>query len=355
MNGKTFLLVLMAASLLSGCLRKEILDDINIESAVGFDYVSPTKIKGTVLIPIYKKEETANKTLTAVSVSTKDILEELQHKTPEPLVNGSIEVALYGKQLAEHGLFPFVDNFHRDSSIGTGLYLAVVDGTAEQLLKGHYGRQGNGIYLSNLLKHNIEQRDVPKTNLHLFLKMYYADGQDPFWPYLRQVGQDVQVEGIALFRGDRVVDYIERNNMFFFKILTDSYTEGTHTVRLQKGNYASVKNISTKRTISFSGPKTRPHLHIHLSLEGVIREHKQGPFTPSTQQAVQQQFEKEIKINASNLLRRFQEQNIDPIGLGEWAKSQYRHFSYRDFYRRYRHLPFRITADVRIRDTGIIE
>lgn len=43
MNGKTFLLVLMAASLLSGCLRKEILDDINIESAVGFDYVSPTK------------------------------------------------------------------------------------------------------------------------------------------------------------------------------------------------------------------------------------------------------------------------------------------------------------------------
>ncbi|BBW97464.1 Ger(x)C family spore germination protein [Geobacillus sp. FSL W8-0032] len=355
MKRTALLWIALVAALLSGCLRKEILDDISIESAIGLDDAGASKIRGTVLIPIYKKEETTNKTLTSVSISVNDLLEELQHQASEPLVNGSIEILLYGKRLAEKGIFPFVDHFHRDASIGTGLYLAVVDGTAERLLKGHYGRQGNAIYLSNLLKHNIEQRDIPKTNLHLFLKAYYADGQDPFLPYIRRAGKNVYIQGIALFRGDRVVDYIQRNDLFFFKILTDAYTEGTHTLRIDHNLYISIKNIATSRNISFSGSQTQPHVHIHLSLEGVVREYKPTPFSPSIRPLIERQFEKEIKKKTSELIKRFQQQQIDPIGIGEWAKSHYRRFRYRDFYRRYRDLPVHVTADVRIRDTGIIE
>ncbi|MBB6281874.1 Ger(x)C family spore germination protein [Geobacillus subterraneus] len=355
MSMRTALLIGFTVAVLCGCLRKEILDDINIESAVGFDEAGKGKIRGTVLIPVYKKGETANKTLTAVSPAAKDVLEELQYKTSEPLVNGSIETALYGKRLAKRGIFPFVDQFHRDASIGTRLYLAVVDGTAERLLEGHYGRQGSGIYLSNLLKQNIEQRDLPKTNLHLFLKTYYADGKDPFLPYIRRVGEDVQVTGVALFRNDRMVDAIGRSDLFYFKIAADAYSEGTHPIRLDRQNYVSIKNISTKRTISFSGPKTRPHIHVHLVLEGVVREYKRGAFTFDVRRSVERTFEQQIRSKTAALLRRFQEKHIDPIGFGDLAASRYRQFRHRDFYKNYSRLPIRVTVDVTIRDTGIIE
>ncbi|WP_339263831.1 Ger(x)C family spore germination protein [Geobacillus sp. FSL K6-3411] len=355
MSMRTALLIGVTVVLLCGCVRKEILDDINIESAVGFDEAGKEKIRGTIVIPVYKRGETANKTLTTVSSTAKDVLEELQYKTSEPLVSGSIEIALYGKQLAKQGIFPFIDQFRRDASIGTRLYLAVVDGTAKHLLEGNYGRQGNGIYLSNLLKQNIERRDLPKTNLHLFLKTYYADGKDPFLPYIRRVGEDVQVIGVVLFRGDRVVDTIGQSDMFYFKIVADGYSEGTHTVRLNNKKYVSIKNISTKRTISFSGPKTRPHIHVHIALEGIVREYKHGPFTSAVRRSVEKTFEQQIRSQTEALLRRFQEKQIDPIGFGDLAASRYRQFRHRDFYKHYSQLPIRITADVTIRNTGIIE
>ncbi|WP_041267793.1 Ger(x)C family spore germination protein [Geobacillus genomosp. 3] len=355
MRMRTALLAMAIVAILSGCLRKEILDDINIESAVGFDEAGKDKVRGTILIPVYKKGETANKTLTAVSTTAKDVMEELQYKTSEPLVSGSIETALYGERLARKGIFPFVDQLRRDASIGTRLYLAVVDGTAKHLLEGNYGRQGSGIYLSNLVRQNIEQRDLPKTNLHLFLKSYYADGKDPFLPYVRRAGEDVQVAGVALFRGDRVVDTLKRNDMFYFKIAMDSYSEGTHTIRLDNQNFVSIKNISTKRTISFSGPKTRPSIHIHIALEGVVREYKRGAFTFAVRRSVEKTFAQQIRSKTGALLRCFQEHQIDPVGLGEFAASHYRRFHYRDFYKHYDQLPIRVTADVTIRDSGIIE
>ncbi|WP_305792138.1 Ger(x)C family spore germination C-terminal domain-containing protein, partial [Geobacillus sp. MR] len=66
-------------------------------------------------------------------------------------------------------------------------------------------------------------------------------------------------------------------------------------------------------------------------------------------------FEQQIRSQTEALLRRFQEKQIDPIGFGDLAASRYRQFRHRDFYKHYSQLPIRITADVTIRDTGIIE
>jgi spore germination protein len=39
--------------LLSCCVERQIIDDVNIETAVGYDLAENNKIKGTLLYPVY--------------------------------------------------------------------------------------------------------------------------------------------------------------------------------------------------------------------------------------------------------------------------------------------------------------
>jgi spore germination protein len=338
-----------------GCVRKEVLDDINILSAVGYDYVDENKIRGTALIPVYETGKISNETFVTTSITSQDMLEELQHKSSDPLVNGSIEVILYGDKLAKKGIIPIMDTLQRDPSLGTRLYLMVIKGTAKEVLEGKYGNRGNGIYLSNLIRHNIEQRDIPKTNLHKFLYDYYSDGRDPFLPYMQRSKDKVKIVGIALFDNDRMVHYIKRNEMFYFKILVDRYTEGMHTVQLENDEYAAIKSIVTNRTFSFSGSKEQPKITVKIKIRGVLYEYSGGHYNKKIKRMIEKSFEKEIVKEAGSLIKHLQSHQIDPIGFGDEAKSRYRNFSYKTFYKNYPTLDIEVKAKVTIIDSGIVE
>jgi spore germination protein len=338
-----------------GCIRKEILDDINILSAFGYDYVDENKIRGTALISVYETDNISNETFVATSITSKDILEQLQHKSSDPLANGSIEVILYEDKLAKKGIMPIMDTLSRDPSLGTRLYLTVVKGTAKEVLEGKYTNRGNGIYLSNLIRQNIEQRDIPKTNLHKFLYAYYSDGRDPFLPYIQRSKDKVKIVGIALFDNDRMVHYIKGDEMFYFKILVDRYTEGTHTIQLENDEYAAIKSIVTNRTFSFSGSKEHPKITVKIKIEGVLYEYSGGHYNKKIKRMIEKSFEKEIAKESGNLIKHLQSHQIDPIGFGDEAKSRYRNFSYKTFYENYPTLDIEVQAKATIIDSGIVE
>ncbi|RAK18606.1 spore germination protein [Anoxybacillus vitaminiphilus] len=350
--------VLLLASFIiiaGGCIRKSILDDINILTVIGYDYIDKNSIKGTALIPVYETEKILNETFTTTSIASQDIFEELQHESSDPIAQGSLEMVLYGEELAKKGVIPIIDTLQRDSRIGTRLYLAVVNGTANELLKGKYGTRGNGIYLSNLIRQNIEQRDIPKTNLHKFLYAYYSDGRDPFLPYIQKEKDKVKIVGIALFDGDRMVHYIKESDMFYFKILVDRYTEGTYTIQMADNQYAAVKSIVTDRNFFFSGSKERPNITVDIEFRGILHEYSQRKYNKKIKQKIETTFEKEIVKETSKLIKHLQSHQIDPIGFGEEAKSRYRNFSYKAFYENYPTLDIKINAKVTIIDSGIVD
>ena len=63
-------------------------------------------------------------------------------------------------------------------------------GPAESVLEGKYGLRGNGMFLSNLIRHNIKRRELPDTNLHMFIYDYFQDGQTPYLPILKQLSDE---------------------------------------------------------------------------------------------------------------------------------------------------------------------
>ncbi|MCS0673243.1 Ger(x)C family spore germination protein [Cytobacillus firmus] len=341
--------------LLSGCVEKEIIDDINIEVGVGYDLAEDRKDKyrGTILFQEFQPDKSViNRTFSGSGKLRQDLLLEVTKQSSEPVVTGGLKVAVFGPEISRDGIYDLIDSFQRDASIGARVFAATSEGKAEDLMKGEYGTRGNSTYIYNLIQHNIEHRDIPKTNLHILANDYYQEGKDPSLPRLKKIADDkVEIVGISLFSKDKEVDILPVKDMFFFKLLVDKYSEGNFDVELKKGNIAAVKSIRSKHKIKM----TDNHASITINIEGIIREYTGDELASEVVGAVQKNLEKEIEKECLRLVKQFQELGIDPIGLGQMKKSNHRNFDYKKWEDDYKTLGFDVKCNVKIEETGVIE
>lgn len=350
-----FLPLIAACFLLAGCVEKEIIDDVNIETGIGYDLKEKEEFEGTIMVPIFKPDKNiGNFNYSATATSTRDLLQEIQRKSAQPIVTGSLEIAVFGEEMAKNGIIEVIDSFERDPSIGARVFLAVGQENAKDILTGTYGNRGNGIHLSDLIRHNMENKNLPETNLHLFLFDFYQKGKTPYLPILKKVEPEViEIVGIALFFGDKMVDTVPPDKMFFFKLLTDKFSMGSFKVNIDN-KHAAIKDLKSKHKIKLV--KRDPYkILIEIKIEGVIREYTGEMLKPATIKKIEKNVEKQVNEEASKLITSFQEQGIDPLGLGNFVKSKTRGFDYNKWKDDYKNVIVQIKTDAVITEVGVVE
>ncbi|MBS2968591.1 Ger(x)C family spore germination protein [Metabacillus sp. KIGAM252] len=338
----------------TGCIQKEIIDDVNIILASGYDLEENGKLKGTILVPVYQKQQPVkSEILEDEAVLTRDLLTNLQRKSSDPLVYGKLQVAIFGEDLAKEGFSNLLDALQRDASVGSRVYLAVGKKSASEILKGEYGIRGTAVYLSNLIKHNIESRDLSRENLHLFLYNLYDKGKDAYLPILALSGKDeLEITGVALFNEDKMVGEISNEKMIFFKLLTDQYMEGTYTLNLKDGSMVSVKSITSSKKIKM---KTKEEVSFSIKLEGHIREYTGEKITPEVIKEIETEFKKSVETECLALIEQFKALNIDPTGIGDEASHTFRSFDMKKWKEHYQDIKANINAEITINESGVIE
>jgi spore germination protein len=358
---KKIVIVAILVFFLSGCVEKEILDDISLETARAYDYIDKNKILGTSLVYSFQPDKSIkNLTLSTEGSTTREVITKLQRQAAEPLSEGSLELFLFDKKLAKEGLIDLLDAPIRNPSIGARLYLAVVEDEAKALLEGEFSDRGNAIFISNLLEHNIKRQNLPKTNLQLFFHDYYQLGKTEYLPQLKKVSNEsIEITGISLFSSDkiRVVDTLEPNKMFFFKLLVDKFTDGAYTIELGKDS-AVLRTITSKTKMKIT--KRNPYeITVNIKIKGVVEEYTgygtvSGPVLKKYEKALEEQTTKECE----EMIARFKEKHIDPVGFGFFIKTKTRGFKgLKDWEdsSRYQNLTVKVNTDVQIIETGVIE
>ncbi|AZU64129.1 Ger(x)C family spore germination protein [Neobacillus mesonae] len=342
--------------LLSGCIEKKIIDDINIVTGVGFDYLKDKQLIGTFLTQNYKPDKSiSNQMYSSKAVLRRDLLINANRQSSQPLVTGGLGVTIIGEELGKRGIKDLLDVYQRDVSIGARNFFVISEGKAQTILQGNYGTEGSGDFLYNLLDTHVKGRDLPKTNLHLLLYDYYQKGKDIFLPQLKPISDNqVEISGISLFRGDKAVDVIPAEKMFFFKLLVDKYSNGDFSVPKEKDEKASVKSIRSihKFKISKQDPS---QVTIQIKIKGTIQEYTGKKLQETKEiEMVQKELEKEVEKECLQLVKRFQAQNIDPIGLGQFYKSKNRGFDFKKWEDDYKNLNVKIDCNVTIAGTSTI-
>ncbi|WP_409271977.1 Ger(x)C family spore germination protein [Neobacillus sp. SCS-31] len=342
--------------LLGGCVQTEIIDDVRLVTGIGYDKGQGDKVVGTALIPFYLPDRTVeNYTLTTSASPTKDLFNNFQQMSPDPVVAGSMEVALFGMDFAKDGIYQVLDALQRDPGVGTKTHLAIVDGKAQEILEGNFGKRGNASFIADMLEHNIKTRDLPKTNMHLFMSDYYQTGKTAYLPIIKKKDDKaVQLNGIALFKDGKVVDKIPRNEMFFFKIMTGDYGEASQRVVLGK-NKAMVESIRTKFKKKLV--RRNPYeIDVHIKVKGFLPQYTGHHLDKKIINEVERALENQIRSYSGKLVRQFQKKNVDPFGFGHFVKSKTRGFSYKKWKQTdYRSLKVNIIPKVQILESGVIQ
>ncbi len=178
MNSRLVTAMLLSVFFLSGCFPStRILEDIELIQTNGYDYVDKNTIKTTSQVPITQSGQTLitmSEEFTAKAHTSKDARRISLAESPKPFMNGRIGVVLYGKKLAEKGIYRATDTLQRDPSVGRDIFLAIVDGEAETLLKTKNSlNETPSLYLKELLTHTMKT-EIPASTLHHFLYSYYG-------------------------------------------------------------------------------------------------------------------------------------------------------------------------------------
>ncbi|MCM3114518.1 Ger(x)C family spore germination protein [Neobacillus sp. MER 74] len=373
---------LMTMILCAGCIQQKPLEKLGLITTSGYDLAGKNKIKGTAVVQKFDPmTRAATKVITSYAKTTKGLRQQENLQSNQKLVSGQLRSVTYSRELAKKGIIQLVDTLNRDAAIGNMVYLTIADQTASEIMQIENRNKGNlnlGTYMYNLIKQNVEGEQVISPTLHEFNHNYYDIGRDPVLPILKVKGKDVIISGVGLFQEDRLVDELKQGDLFYLKILVDKYKAGTKEMGfkpeqlekliLKNENYTrkpifskiyvTVDNIRSKTKIKLVNKK-KLHFRVDVKLDSRVLEMTQALDLgkPASVKFLQKKFDQQMKKKVEELLLRFKELGIDPVGLGNEYEAHLRGktITKEEWDRVYKDVTFDVHVKNTIERTGVID
>ncbi|WML57108.1 Ger(x)C family spore germination protein [Neobacillus sp. PS2-9] len=346
---------------LTGCslIPPTIVNEINMAQGVGYDVASKNRIKETIVFPIFKKDKSSSTEIKAsVGRSSKEIRAILNNETRYPLLSGQLRLALYGKELSKRGINDFVDTLNRDPSIGNLVQLAIVDGDSFDLLSTDKLKTENtSLFIHELLEQNMKSGQLTRSNLHSFLFQFSQIGQDPYLPLIKKEKDTIKINGLAIFKDDRFVTALSMDDLFIFKGLVDTYNHGLHQFILSNGEKVVLDILHSNAKYKVKIVKGRPVFTIYLKMNTRLQEFSspKKQRVPIDKPKLQKGVEQILEKGSLKIVNRFQDHQVDPLGLGAKYKEHYRKFNEKSWNLIYPQVKVLVHAKVEIKQTGIVE
>lgn len=347
---------LMLCLLLTSCVSTEIIDEVPVVFIAGFDKGSEGKIKGTISLQRFKpNQEVETRTFQAEAHTSKGLRNKLSG-VPKPITIGKMAVMLFGEEEAERGVLRVLDSFLRDPASGRLMYIGVVEGSAGDLITEEFEYlQGIGPFLQILIRQSIEYGNMPQNNLHLFDYKYYGKGMDPYMPLLKKNEDEIIVSGLALFKGEKMVGKLDLEEMFMFTLINKNHKAGLFEVALSDGNFATLHKVKSHVDYTIDNGNTSPEVSIKVDIKANIAQYTGDKLDDKIKKMIAKEFEEKIQKDSLKLIKKFQDLQIDPLALGDRARSQTRQFNFSNWEDQYTGLDIKIKPTVGILESGIID
>ncbi|MFD0693104.1 Ger(x)C family spore germination protein [Paenibacillus sp. GCM10027628] len=366
------IVILSSLVIFSGCVKPYILENLALSIIIGYDAIEKDRILTTTVlhkIDPLAKEKTQIVANTAYTSQGARISS--NRELSKYLVGGQVRVVMYGKKLASGGIIDLADTLSRDPTLGDIIYLCVSDNKASDILTRRYPEVSNiGIYLYENIRQNSDLEELPSPSLHDFLRDYYSVGKDPIVPLLKRRGNEVAINGLALFRDDRMVHEVRPREGFLLKVLlgnkkTGSYELVVSSERLTKymkhpGKDLKIAFVNRKSSRQIKLVQTSgPEFAMSISVLGDLQEISDA-YSFNKHEAVVA-LEEEIGLKLAKEIERFihdiQIHESDVVGFGEVYRSKVRnsHLTKEKWHAMFKDAKIKVNVKFTLRSTGVIE
>lgn len=348
--------------LLTGCelLPTNIINDLNIIQGYGYDLTKNNELKGTYLYPVYKggDEPPTIEKVTGIGETSKQARADANMKIRHPLVSGQIRLLLLSRSLSEKGIHPVLDTINRDPAIGTLVQLAIVDGQTEDVLTMKSKEKENmALYIREMLVQNMENGQLPKTDFNTFMYQHFQKGLDPYLPVLKKDKNDIVISSVGIFKDDQLKTEILKEDFFIFKCLVDNFNQGIHQFKLNDGEKVVIDNIQSSHKYKVKTENGEPTFTIHLKIVARIQEYSGTVHTSlaNLTSIYSKDIEEQLEADGINIINKFKENDLDPLGFGSKFEAHYRNFNEKKWKEQYPDTKIKLNVKVKINHTGIME
>lgn len=364
---RALLLLLTTSIMATGCARQNILENLGLAIAAGYDIAKDGKMIVTVSMPEVSEEAKEKmQTITAKGDLTRESALNLSQATDHQLVNGQLRSIIFSEALARKGVWRALDTLLRDVNVTSNLVICISDGKARDVLMNKSpSRPSSGRYLFELLRKEARNYTIPRTTIHDFERNYYDSGSDPYAPYIRLHAGNIIAAGTALFKEDKYVGFLSPEDTKLFLLLRGTGEGGdikqtlhTYTGGKDKPDQVMLTFVRTKHKLKTTIVKGKPVLRYEVKVSGQVIEYtgEEDLTDDKVTRKVEQQIEKGLKTRMKTLVDRLQHQyHTDPLGVGDHIRALgvYKPWDQKVWRKQYERADIQVSFNLHIIRTGI--
>lgn len=363
-------LLVGVAALATGCWDRVEVNDLAIVTGVALDADGPETVKLTVAIAVPANvtppgspgagggQEPANTTKAAVGRTVMEAVTRLQEKTSRRLFWAHNGIILIGDELARRGVGGVLDFFSRHRQPRLRAHVVVAPQRAEDLLATWAPVEAD---VPSAMRELGMQRTGLMTDLLRFTEMLLTDGREPVVARMeavaagarqpRTLGMDggggagsggggsgsgggigsggggatdflqPAITGTAIFKGDRLVGYLDDHDTRGLLWLLDELVTGGVTVTLgEPGRWITFELLSASSRVKPRFENGRIVAEVTLSAAADIVDNAAGVDAgkPAALALLEEELAETIAVAVRRVFRRLQEEfGSDAVGIGD--------------------------------------
>ena len=231
---------LLAGIVLPGCGQKRPdVKDIGLISSVGVAYqenkfvvtvqaIKPSSVRENKPDAIIVEESTGN----TVLESLQDLIITLGRKP----VWTHLSVLVFAEESAKEGVLPLLDFFYRDIEPRLSMLPVISADNLKDLFEVNSKLGGlPADQINNSLEAESVLNKAVRVEFHDFLEGLMEPYLDPYLPLVHKKGQELQIYGTAIFKGDKLVETLTPNETKGMLRVLDKIENGTEIIRMKDG------------------------------------------------------------------------------------------------------------------------
>lgn len=330
---RVLLLLITIMIAFSGCKDRLFLEDVTLVLMVGFDLDKDNNLIVYSSSPVFNKEAKEKNEVTKVTpINIKDARNELEERVSALISSGKIQNVLISKRILAHeGWFALMDSFYRDPRTSETARVIAVDGSVEDIIRSApKNKRRLPMHIAKLLDTANEHNLAMKTTLFDLHRQMFEKGITPYLTVIRKPEEDIVATGSLLLnkKGKYAFTLDHTENQFLQMLQNMKKGPLTLSIELPEEKTDAIFNTGTlsffalqvKRKLAVSYEQNKFHFDIHFTIPIHLTE-KHFTFdirneAPKLEAEINQQLEKQMKA----LIAKIQEHEIDPIGLGLYAR-----------------------------------
>lgn len=249
------------------------------------------------------------------------------YTSPDFYVTGFNKVILAGEDLAAQGLYKHLESLYRFPEVSNNMFLALVEGRGEDVLKMQTDNADNiGTLLYSLVREPYKRGFMPAVTLHEF-DVWQAPGHNPVLPMIKQGGvNQVFLSGLAVFKKDKLLAKLDLRQTRSLVLLRGISSQGYFPFALEDENKPGSVFCRNERKVKVERQGDVYVFKVEVLLTGIITEHPaEKPLDVERGKKIEDFIAAEVESDCQQIINTMQnEWKTDCIDISKYALAKWR-------------------------------